>query len=89
MSQTLEARRFQAPADGRIDAQMKTAFEEDGFLVLDGFAGADDIAALNGEIDGLLAKAEAPDRPTVFGDHAGDRYFLTIFVALCTITGIF
>ncbi|MDJ0684738.1 MAG: phytanoyl-CoA dioxygenase family protein [Alphaproteobacteria bacterium] len=61
---------------GTVTDAMRAAYERDGFLVLDGFADPDACAALSERVDGLIAEAAAPDSPTVFGDHAGDRYFL-------------
>lgn len=70
----LEARRFLW--EGQVSAPMAQAYEEDGFLVLDGFASEAACASLWERIDRIIEDAQAPDAPTVFGDHAKDAYFL-------------
>lgn len=72
----MQAARFEATESGALTPGMRAAFERDGFLILDRFVTADEIARVNQRIDALIAGAEAPENPTVFGDHAGDRYFL-------------
>lgn len=62
--------------DGAVSRAMADAYDADGFLVIDGFASAQACETLWRRIDQILEEAEAPEAPTVFGDHADDRYFL-------------
>lgn len=70
---------FAAPADGRLDAAMRGAFDRDGYLVLEGFAGADDCAALIGRAAELVAGFDPDGHRSVFSGadqaHARDLYF--------------
>jgi len=59
-----------------IDEAMRAAYDRDGFLVLEGFASAEDCRVLSARIDALIDGFEPPETPTVFGAHAADRYFL-------------
>jgi phytanoyl-CoA hydroxylase len=73
------AERFRAPADGRLTPAMKDAYERDGFLVLEGFADEEAIAALRRRIDELVEAFDADSVRTIFSTdrqkHAADRYF--------------
>ena len=63
-------------ADGPLGADALSFYAEHGFLMLEGFASAAERSALLGRIDELVGGFDPPDSRTVFGDHAGDRYFL-------------
>ncbi len=63
-------------AGGPLGADARGFYDEHGFLILDGFASAAERSALLDRIDALVDGFETPHSRTVFGEHAGDRYFL-------------
>ncbi len=75
------ARRFDAPADGRLGADMQAAFAEDGFLILDGFVPAKTTAALRDRARALIDGFDPDGVRSVFAAGAGpqhrDAYFRT------------
>jgi len=75
----MTVRRFPAPEDGAPSSAMQTAFAEDGFLVLEGFASASDCAQLMARADELVAAFAPGDQLTVFSSssraHDRTRYF--------------
>lgn len=72
--------RFPARPDGRLDQAMKAAYERDGFLILDGFATADDCQALKQQMNALVDRFDPAAVNTIFSAadqaHGEDRYFL-------------
>ena len=59
-------RRFDANGDGRLNAEMQAAWEEDGFLILDGFKDdreCDDLAA---HVQTMLADFEPGEIASIF-----------------------
>ena len=64
------------PFDDGVTAAMRSAYERDGFLVVEGFSSMTECRALSDRIDRLVDGFVPPDNPTVFGAHASDRYFL-------------
>lgn len=61
---------------GGVTAAMRSAYDRDGFLVLERFASAEECRRLSDRIDRLIDDYQPPENPTVFGAHAADRYFL-------------
>lgn len=72
-------RHFETPSDGKLTPDMVSAFHADGFLVLENFAGKDEIATLRAAIDRLVAGFDPESVRTIFStserSHAADRYF--------------
>ncbi|MCA1299250.1 phytanoyl-CoA dioxygenase family protein [Stappia indica] len=73
------ARRFAAPADGTLTDEMKTAYAEDGFLVLTGYKSADECDRLKARMGELIDAFDPAENASVFEtgaqSHARDRYF--------------
>lgn len=71
--------RFQAKGDGSLTREMREAYARDGFLVLEGFAGGDELARLRSAIDQLVDDFDPRSVRTIFStgnqSHAADEYF--------------
>src|SRR5688500_12102007 len=63
-----------------IDAQQRTQYEEDGYLVLEEFVGADECRALRQRSEELMAGFDPSDSKTMFSTREqarkSDDYFL-------------
>ena len=74
-----QPRRFAAYDDGHLDQDMKRAFQEDGFLILEDFVSAADCNSLKGRADKLVDEFDPSGLSTVFStktrSHAKDTYF--------------
>lgn len=72
--------RFAAPVDGRLDAAMRSAFAETGFLVLEGYRSAAACDAVRARTAELIDAFDPADVSTVFAAdsnaHTRDAYFL-------------
>lgn len=68
------ARRFAAPAGGRLTPEMQAAFAEDGFLVLDGFASPESCARLRARTAELIAGFDPASVRSVFAAGAGPQH---------------
>lgn len=62
--------RFDYPGDGRLNPAMQAAWARDGFLVLDGFAGADACAALRASARALIEGFDPDENRVAFSAHA-------------------
>ncbi len=75
----MQARSFDAPKDGRLTAAMKSAYAEDGFLVLTGFKSAQDCDLLRRRMDELIDAFDPSSAASIFETgsqkHARDAYF--------------
>ncbi len=75
----MQARRFTAQQDGSLTSEMKTAFEEDGFLILEGFATPEECDALQARMTQLIDEFDPSTVASVFEtnaqSHARDSYF--------------
>ncbi|MCA1244563.1 phytanoyl-CoA dioxygenase family protein [Stappia stellulata] len=73
------ARSFEAPADGRLTPEMRTAYAEDGFLVLTGYKSSEECDALASRMTELIDAFDPAENASVFEtgaqSHARDRYF--------------
>jgi len=73
--------RFQAPPDGRLDTAMQTAFAEDGLLLLENWASADDCAQLIQRAEERVNDFKPDIVKTVFSTrdqgHKAAEYFQT------------
>ncbi len=74
-----EARRFAAPPDGRLTADMTRAFAEDGFLVLEDCVSHADCDALVARAEALVEDFDPKDVASIFSTrgqvHGRDQYF--------------
>ncbi|WP_321342848.1 phytanoyl-CoA dioxygenase family protein [Breoghania sp.] len=74
-----EARRFTATADGSLTYEMLEAFDEDGFLLLEGFVAPATCDALRERMASLISDFDPESVSTVFSttaqSHARDEYF--------------
>ncbi len=74
-----EARRFAAPAGGRLTTDMIRAFGADGFLVLEGLVPPGDCDALIARAEALVEDFDPRDIASVFSTrgqvHGRDQYF--------------
>ena len=84
------ATRFDAPIDGVLTAEMIRAWEEEGYLILDGYATAQQcqlIMTRSAEIveeNGPSALGEVFD--AVGNSHGGDAYFWTaVTKSVCSL----
>lgn len=59
-----------------VTDQMRSAYDRDGFLVVDSFVSTEECRAVSQRIDDLIDGFDPLDKTTVFGAHAADRYFL-------------
>ncbi len=79
MSQVPALPRFAAAADGHLTDDMKAAFDRDGVLLLEDFAGADQCLGLIERMQALVDAADLSEVTTIFtttdARHAGDAYF--------------
>lgn len=75
----MQARSFDAPVDGRLTAAMKSAFAEDGFLVLTRFKSEEDCDLLRRRMDELIDAFDPSSATSIFETgsqrHARDAYF--------------
>ena len=73
------ARRFPAPQDGKLSAEMLVAWNEDGFLVLENFVSADACDALKAHCETLLNDFDPGSIASIFStkdqSHRADSYF--------------
>lgn len=76
--ETPSATRFEW--NGRFDAEMASAWVRDGYLVLDGFVGADDCASMRRQARTLIDGFDADAHRVVFSakgqSHAASDYFM-------------
>lgn len=80
MDEMTAARRFAPTPDGTPTPEMLDAFEEDGFLVIEGFASHDACAALKQRMHEIIDAFDPSTVQSVFTAdddqrHAADRYF--------------
>lgn len=75
----MQARRFKAEPDGRLTPEMKQAFEEDGFLILEEFATPEQCDELAARMHQLIDEFDPSTVASVFEtnaqSHAKDMYF--------------
>ncbi|QUS56427.1 phytanoyl-CoA dioxygenase family protein [Pseudovibrio brasiliensis] len=75
----MQARKFTAQQDGSLTPEMKKAFEEDGFLVLEGFASPEECDQLKARMNQLIDEFDPSSVASVFETnaqaHAKDAYF--------------
>jgi len=75
----MQARKFTAQQDGSLTPEMKKAFEEDGFLVLEGFASPEECDQLKARMNQLIDEFDPSSVASVFEtnaqSHAKDAYF--------------
>lgn len=75
----MRARSFKASEDGSLSAEMRQAYSEDGFLVLEGFVSPQSCDALRERMATLIDAFDPQSVSTVFStraqSHARDDYF--------------
>ncbi|ADZ72104.1 phytanoyl-CoA dioxygenase family protein [Polymorphum gilvum] len=75
----MKARSFTAPGDGRLTEAMKVAWQEDGFLVLEGYKTPGECDALKERMTALIDAFDPSSVASVFEtgaqSHARDAYF--------------
>ncbi|WP_350336027.1 phytanoyl-CoA dioxygenase family protein [Coralliovum pocilloporae] len=75
----MNARRFQATEDGHLTGDMQQAYEDDGFLVLEGFVTPEACDRLRARMDQLIDGFDPQSVATVFSardqGHGQDTYF--------------
>ncbi len=80
-SDGLDVPRFDAPADGTLDASMRAAFDRNGVLVLQGFADRGVCRGLIARAGELVAGFDPAEIQSVFSSkthaHSADSYFET------------
>ncbi len=74
-----EATRFGAPPDGRLTPEMVTAFEREGYLLLEDLVSADECDGLRARAEALVEDFNPSGLASVFSTrgqvHGRDRYF--------------
>jgi phytanoyl-CoA hydroxylase len=81
MTNSKATRRFDANPDGRLSAEMRAAWDEDGFLILDKFKDTQECDGLAAHVQTMLTDFEPGEIASIFntGDqsHTADDYFQT------------
>ena len=76
---TAEPARFAAPRDGRLTADMQTAFRRDGFLLLEDMVAPEVCDALKARAEALVESFDPSGVASIFSTrgqvHGRDRYF--------------
>ena len=74
-----EPQRFAGTQDGHLTSEMKTAFDRDGFLILENFVDPAECDRLRDRADHLVSEFDPSGISTVFSTktraHAKDAYF--------------
>ena len=73
--------RFRCGASGRVPAEALQRWHQDGFVVIEGFASADQVCELISAADSLVANFDEEEVATIFSttsqEHAASKYFET------------